>query len=662
MQFELGDAVKIRDDKGRTVIGAVHGVSRRGKEATYYVAYPDLDRKTGMQSVWVRHSEIIRGIANPAKLSKERQRTIALTIMGQIGKLTKAQIGAHGFTALDTGGLGMLVKPYGGPQALRLGAPNKVVIHLQPDDLYTLRYYHIANLKFQETGFATDVRVDELNNELLDQLGYTGKRDWGKHVWKFNVGEGVHYTPKGARKPAYALVASRMEPERGGEARYHIYFQAKVTETKTVDEIVRESELTKAVSKNPRRNQFWPDTSEWKFLEGDAVHVKVGKAGKSRIATVVALYAKKGQLGSEPRYIVRFAPSKSGKQTERIVKESELRGFPESNPTGAKYAVGETVLHYDGLGWHHAEVVKVISQDIHNLGPTFVYTIRWRPPHARESRTTTRFERDLRPVPTRNGRQNPKLGPPMKCYGQVNQGLWCQEWYESSSRDAGRRTRQLRKLGYDAVSSAMGEQVTDVGRVKMTLVDIRPGARRDTLDLPKDNWELVTRVRNAHRKPAATRGHVQASYCKWCDWFYLPATGQRVYKADKKAAAKVKSHGICRVCSDDFRQKTAQHLAAKKVENPGWSRAAKRMAELFNDAPARRRGSVSLEMPKALTHIGPCAQVDYISQKWGRGKAQYYHTFEGDAQLYALPKPMPDGRSALLILGDFQVKPEGITG
>ena len=36
----------------------------------------------------------------------------------------------------------------------------------------------------------------------------------------------------------------------------------------------------------------------------------------------------------------------------------------------------------------------------------------------------------------------------MRCYGQVNQGLWCQEHYETTSRDAGRRARQLRKAGY----------------------------------------------------------------------------------------------------------------------------------------------------------------------------------------------------------------------
>ena len=75
------------------------------------------------------------------------------------------------------------------------------------------------------------------------------------------------------------------------------------------------------------------------------------------------------------------------------------------------------------------------------------------------------------------------------CYGQVNNGLWCQEWYETATQDAGRRARQLRKAGYHATSEAMGSQVTSVGRVRMSLVTIRPGSNPDTFDLPTDKWQ-----------------------------------------------------------------------------------------------------------------------------------------------------------------------------
>lgn len=70
------------------------------------------------------------------------------------------------------------------------------------------------------------------------------------------------------------------------------------------------------------------------------------------------------------------------------------------------------------------------------------------------------------------------------CYGQVNHGRWCQEWYETASRDAGRRAKVLREAGYCVTVEAMGSQVTPVGYVKMTLVDIRPGRHEDTGELP----------------------------------------------------------------------------------------------------------------------------------------------------------------------------------
>jgi hypothetical protein len=66
----------------------------------------------------------------------------------------------------------------------------------------------------------------------------------------------------------------------------------------------------------------------------------------------------------------------------------------------------------------------------------------------------------------------------------VNQGNWCQEWYSTGSGEARKRTTQLRKLGYIVTTSAMGTQITNVGSMKMTLVDIRPGSNPDTFDLP----------------------------------------------------------------------------------------------------------------------------------------------------------------------------------
>ena len=72
----------------------------------------------------------------------------------------------------------------------------------------------------------------------------------------------------------------------------------------------------------------------------------------------------------------------------------------------------------------------------------------------------------------------------MKTMYQVNQGSWAQETYETASRDAGRRARQLRAAGYQVTVSSLGPQVTSLGMIKTTLVDIRPGTNADTAGLP----------------------------------------------------------------------------------------------------------------------------------------------------------------------------------
>lgn len=77
------------------------------------------------------------------------------------------------------------------------------------------------------------------------------------------------------------------------------------------------------------------------------------------------------------------------------------------------------------------------------------------------------------------------------CYGQVNQGRWCQEHYETASRHAGRRAKQLREAGYDVIVQAMGMQVTNVGLVRMTMVDIRPGRHEYTDELPPVRIERI---------------------------------------------------------------------------------------------------------------------------------------------------------------------------
>ena len=56
------------------------------------------------------------------------------------------------------------------------------------------------------------------------------------------------------------------------------------------------------------------------------------------------------------------------------------------------------------------------------------------------------------------------------CYGQTITHNCVQEWYETTTRDAGRRAKALRSAGYRVVVAGMGLQVTNVGLVKMTLL------------------------------------------------------------------------------------------------------------------------------------------------------------------------------------------------
>ena len=74
----------------------------------------------------------------------------------------------------------------------------------------------------------------------------------------------------------------------------------------------------------------------------------------------------------------------------------------------------------------------------------------------------------------------------MTCYGIVGDGRWRQEWYETRSRDAGRRTKQLRALGFRVKVGALGCQLTGVGKINISLVDIRPGdGQSDLVGVPE---------------------------------------------------------------------------------------------------------------------------------------------------------------------------------
>lgn len=69
---------------------------------------------------------------------------------------------------------------------------------------------------------------------------------------------------------------------------------------------------------------------------------------------------------------------------------------------------------------------------------------------------------------------NVEAVPPAEviCYGRTVTRHSVQEVYETEARHAGPRARELRRLGYRVHCDAMGVQVTNVGRVKLTLVTV----------------------------------------------------------------------------------------------------------------------------------------------------------------------------------------------
>ena len=64
-----------------------------------------------------------------------------------------------------------------------------------------------------------------------------------------------------------------------------------------------------------------------------------------------------------------------------------------------------------------------------------------------------------------------------------------QESYESASGDARERARYLRSLGFKVWVSAMGSQVTPVGRVNLSLVTINHEGREVPAPDKIERWE-----------------------------------------------------------------------------------------------------------------------------------------------------------------------------
>src|SRR5713226_7846704 len=78
--------------------------------------------------------------------------------------------------------------------------------------------------------------------------------------------------------------------------------------------------------------------------------------------------------------------------------------------------------------------------------------------------------------------RNRSMNEPI-CFVQTIGPGWTQESYETASRHAVERSKQLRLLVFTVTVSALGLQVTGVGLLKMSMVTINAG--RDELPTVK---------------------------------------------------------------------------------------------------------------------------------------------------------------------------------
>lgn len=101
----------------------------------------------------------------------------------------------------------------------------------------------------------------------------------------------------------------------------------------------------------------------------------------------------------------------------------------------------------------------------------------------------------------------------------------------------------------------------------------------------------------------------------------------------------------------------------RKFANP--KRSMKKAVELsrrFYGLAPRQIRRVNITWPRALVCIGAGARIDYISDKFDGKVRRYFHEFEKEALVYIPDYPQPDGKNLIIIHGNFEFQPEGITG
>ncbi len=102
-------------------------------------------------------------------------------------------------------------------------------------------------------------------------------------------------------------------------------------------------------------------------------------------------------------------------------------------------------------------------------------------------------------------------------------------------------------------------------------------------------------------------------------------------------------------------------MATRHKITAGLKRALDLSRQFYGMAPRVIR-KVKIDWPKSVVCIGAAAQIDYISDKFDGKVRQYFHEFEGEAVVFVGADPQKDGDNLIIIKGNFQITPDGITG
>ena len=79
--------------------------------------------------------------------------------------------------------------------------------------------------------------------------------------------------------------------------------------------------------------------------------------------------------------------------------------------------------------------------------------------------------------------------------GITNAGTWCQACVSTNALGIRTATSILRRLGYVVHTSSLGRQVTDLGVIKMTLINVRVGSNPDTRTVSQVLWTHIPELR-----------------------------------------------------------------------------------------------------------------------------------------------------------------------